>query len=194
MSTKLLARTLQFGFRPFNAQGSQQPCPRITRELFQVDAGSLFIVCQIGDRQARGHETKPRIEGSKSAQQRLKEGSRKALPLDQAEIGAAPSHPNLKRCDDTRSAWPSVHLFPTLFQALDPDLQTTKERCRETRLRTKTARCSPACKKTSRKRVLGTIMLGGDSSEPIIHKRGLSHTRPGANGYNVGLRVCPRTI
>jgi hypothetical protein len=67
VATELLAGAPQFLFVSFNAQRSEQLCPGLAGELFELTArgrGALEIG-NIGDLYSCGNDTKPPIEGSK---------------------------------------------------------------------------------------------------------------------------------
>ena len=106
-------------------------------------------MCNISNRRARGNHAKPRIEGSKLAQKRL---DAIVPPVDQADFGRAPGHPEPTRFDDATSASLVFRPSPTPFRAVGLDRQTNLERRQEIRLQTKIARWFPACRKTNQKR------------------------------------------
>src|SRR5271165_696681 len=73
------------------------------------------------------------------------------LPVDRADFGAAPGHPEQARFDDARQASLVSRLSPTPFQVEDRNRQTNSEQRREIHRRTRSAHSCPACKKTSQK-------------------------------------------
>src|SRR6516162_11145263 len=75
------------------------------------------------------------------------------LLVDQADFGAAPTHPGSIRFGDARRAWPVFRPSPTPFRAADLGHRTKGEPHQEIHPLTKSAHWCPVCRKTSQIRV-----------------------------------------
>src|SRR6516162_599117 len=75
------------------------------------------------------------------------------LLVDQADFGAAPTHPGSIRSGDARRALPIARPSPTPCQSVDVSRQTNEERYQEIHPLTKSAHWCPVCRKTSQVRV-----------------------------------------
>ena len=116
------------------------------------------------------------------------------LLVDQADFGAAPSHPESARFDDARRASPIFRPSPTLFRSVDLGHQTKREPRQEIHPRTKCPRWCPACKMTNQKQLRRTIVFSSHSSEPMVDECRLPDTGPGNNCNDIDILVCPCTI
>src|SRR5215469_8009262 len=73
MALEFLAGTAHLRLGASYAQASQQLRPGLAGKVFQVttEGRGVFMICNISNGETRGNHTKPLVEGSKLAQERL---------------------------------------------------------------------------------------------------------------------------
>jgi hypothetical protein len=115
-------------------------------------------------------------------------------PVDLADFGAAPGHPEPIRFDDARRASQVSRPSPTPFPAVDLDRQTKRESRQEFICRRSAPTAALSIEGPTKNEFRRTIIFSSHPSEPMVDERGLPNTTPGNDCNDVNILVCPCTI